>query len=196
MYNDVESDYWKDVFSHMQHKNMMRIEGERLSFSDCEKAFERFAMVHPEIKTEITRAASYCTWEFFITPKIKFRLYIQNQIKASLHKAEKGELVKICDAKFQKDPFPEIYELIKNKPFLEVELEKTLEENVRTQRQLQLAFQFIKAYAKKHFDKSGIIWSLETAGDVFKLKLTRGKDSEIYELGVDDFKEKIDGFVQ
>jgi len=171
---DIEADFWKEIFVHLLHKNMVRTNAEPLNVSNSEEAFNRFSLANPQYTPEITRSESYVTWELFVTPTIKFRLFIQNQIKASLMQKSGNELVKICDAKFPYNPFPEISEFLANKNNYLVELEHKKEDFAKTQRKLAIASEFIKAnLSKKYDEKSNVIWNLELQEKDIKLTLEK-----------------------
>lgn len=190
--NNVESDFWKDIFVHMQHKNMMRSNGERLYIQDCAQQFSRFQFAHPEINVEITNAESYKTWEFFVTPTIKFRLYIQNQIKASLLQKDGVYFTKLCDAKFQNNPFPEIEELIQKRDSLTVQLERDKNDALRNQKKMALTKQFILALLSQKFDnQKEIIWTLEENQSNFTLTINKNQEENKYTLEYNNFASII-----
>lgn len=193
MYNDIESDFWKEIFVHMQHKNMVRVGAERLALADCEQTFERFNLAHPEIQAEVTNSSSYKTWEIFITDTIKLRLFIQTQIKGTLLQRDRGDLVKIADAKFPNNPFPEIEEFLSRKNDYLKELHHKLENGVRQEKLIKLTGEFIKAYLIKHFtDRKDVIWTLEPSGEDFKLTLTINKTVKTVMLSCNDYKNQIE----
>lgn len=189
---DIEADFWKNQFVHLLHKNMVRTNAKTLTFCNAQNAFDRFAYAHPEYKVEIQNSASYVTWETFVTPTIKLRLFIQNQIKATLLQKNGGDLVKIADTKFPYDPFPEIGEFLSNKNGLQIELEHLLLEGERKQRKLKLAGEFIKAFLNKKFqNQNHTIWSLEPdpACNFFTLTLTTGKEEKKLQLTPENFQQ-------
>ncbi len=192
MYDDVESDFWKDIFVHMQHKNMVRVGAERLCLQDCEAAFDRFAMAHPELQPEITNAESYKTWEIFVSDSVKFRLFIQNQIKGTLLQRSGGDLVKIADAKFPNNPFPEIEEFLANRNELLKDLHRQVEVHIHESKKMKLVSEFIKAHLKKKFgDRKDVVWTLETCKEDFKLNLQVGKDSKTISLTCNNYISEI-----
>ena len=192
MYNDVESDFWKDIFVHMQHKNMMRIGAERLTLQDCPAAFERFQLAHPEIQPEITNSSGYCTWEIFVSDTVKLRLFFQNQIKGSFMQRNGGDLVKIADAKFPNNPFPEIEEFLSRKNDLLRELHSRIETYVHEEKKQKLIGEFIKAHLIKKFgSQNEIIWSFEICGSDFRLTLKKGTEEKIILLSCDNYINQI-----
>jgi len=189
----VESDFWKDIFVHMQHKNMMRSNGEKLYLDECQKQFSRFQMAHPDIQAEITDAQTYKTWEIFITPTIKLRLYIQNQIKASLLQKDGAYFTKLCDAKFQNNPFPEIEELLNNRDSYSVQLERDKNDSIRNQKKMQLAYQFIKALVSQKFSSSkDIILNISESKDGFVLTVEKSGIEKKYDLDTENFAKIIE----
>lgn len=193
MYQDVESDFWKDIFVHMQHKNMVRVGAERLYVQDCQAAFDRFALIHPEIQPEITNAETYKTWEIFISDTIKLRLFIQNQIKGTLLQRNGGELVKIADAKFPNNPFPEIEEFLSKKDEYLRQLHKEIQVHTRDVKKQKLTGEFIKAHLiKKFFGRNDVIWSLEPAGNDFILKLKNQKEEKNITLSCENYIKLIE----
>lgn len=197
MNQDLEADFWKNQFVHLLHKNMVRIGAEPLNFANAHQAFDRFALAHPEYKVEIQNSSSYVTWETFVTPTIKLRLFIQNQIKATLLQKNGGDLIKIADTKFPYNPFPEISEFLANKNGLQVELEHILEEGARKQRKLKLAGEFIKAQLKLKFEGNNqIIWNLEPDADneSFVLTVRSGDNEKKVKLTPENFMQELQKF--
>ena len=148
-YSDSEADFWKEHFVHLQHKNMVRTNAQALHMADCKDEFDAFTASHPDAKITCEYFPSYCTFEVSLTANIKLRLFIQNNIKASILQKAGEEYVKICDAKFPYNPLPEIHEFLSKLPDYLTELEQSLENKSRSHRRQTLALEFIKAYASK-----------------------------------------------
>lgn len=193
MKTDIEADFWKDVFVHMQHKNMVSTTSGPLSISDCNDVFKSIQERHKDLKIEITNAASYITWETFISDEIKLRLFIQNGIKATLLQKNNGDLIKIADAKFPYNPFPQIEELFETREKLLQKLEEEKKDSVYKNRQLQIAMEFIKAYAAQKFDEiPDVLWKLDFEGSSIILILLHGRDEKRIPLTIKNFKSEID----
>lgn len=195
MYDDIESDFWKDIFVHMQHKNMVRTDGNIMSVSEAPKIFERFSLSHPEFNPEVTITSSYATWELFLTDNIKLRLYIQNGIKASLLQKNGEDLVKIADAKFRVNPFPEIEEIIKTSHTLNQELNKNIEENIKYKKQQKLTSEFIKAILKTKLNGKNIIWNLNICQKDFKLEIQKNSDTKSFDIHLHNYKNDLDSIL-
>ncbi|MCR4735886.1 MAG: hypothetical protein K5829_12875 [Treponema sp.] len=193
MYDDVESDFWKDIFVHLQHKNMVRIGAERLSFEDLPSAFQKFSLAHPDLQPEIQIKDSNASWEIFVTSTIKLRLFFQSQIKASLLQQKGLDFVKIADAKFPYNPFPEISELLSKRDSYENQLYQLKEKSEKDSRKLKVAAEFIKAYASEKAAAKNITWKLEKKGESFLLVFSFS-DKQNLEIQVSpkDFAQKID----
>lgn len=189
MYDDVEADYWKNIFVHLQHKNMVRINAQSLSMKDSITEIEKFNKTHTDIKSEVKNAASYVTWEFFITPTIKLRLFIQNGIKASLLQVNAGDLVKIADAKFPNNPFPEIEEFLGRRNSYETELQKAVEQDVKFKKQQKLTGELIKAILKKYCTEKSIIWDLEYTKEGFSISLQKDGKDEKFQVPITNYRE-------
>ncbi len=188
MYDDVEADFWKELFVHLQHKNMVRQGAERLTLADVPAAFDRFAFAHPELVITSEIKPSSATWEVPVTTTIRLRLFIQNQIKASLLQRQGHDYVKIADAKFPYNPFPEISEFLSRSGQFEVELHSRQEGALRNNRRIKLAENFIKAALEKKFCNSGIAWKLETSSDNnFCLTIGTGPSEKKYTLTAEKF---------
>lgn len=191
---DFEADFWKEQFVHLLHKNMVRIGAEPLYFNTSTPKIDKFALTYPQYSASVEYKENYLTWEVFVTPSVKLRLFIQNQIKASLMQKNGSDFIKIADAKFPYDPFPEIAEFLKNKDNLTVELEHLLSNKAKTNRQLQLAKQFIKAnLSQKYKNQKDVMWELETqeSDSTFKLKLTKDGKVSVIILTPFDYLSKI-----
>lgn len=186
-YIDSEADFWKELFVHLQHKNMVRTNARPLRLENCKAAFEEFAGLHPEANITTEYSGSYCTFEVTLTTNIKLRLYIQSAIKGSLLQKNGSDYVKLCDAKFPYNPLPEIEEFLRRLPDYLKDLETFIEKESRTYRRQKLALEFIKAYAKVHLNEAHEITVNEDG--TFNLNLlAKGINIQISE---DNFVSKI-----
>lgn len=186
-YSDTEADFWKEHFVHLQHKNMVRANALALHMADCKAEFEAFTASHPDAKISCEYFPSYCTFEVTLTTTIKLRLFIQNNIKASLMQKCGPEYIKICDAKFPYNPLPEISEFLAGLPNYLAELSQSLEKKSRSNRRQKLAQEFIKAYASAHLKQAITInpnedgtFNLALPANIINIQITE-----------DDFMQKI-----
>lgn len=186
-YSDTEADFWKEHFVHLQHKNMVRANALPLHMADCKAEFEAFTASHPDAKISCEYFPSYCTFEVTLTTTIKLRLFIQNNIKASLMQKCGPEYIKICDAKFPYNPLPEISEFLAGLPNYLAELSQSLEKKSRSNRRQKLAQEFIKAYASAHLKQAITInpnedgtFNLTLPANIINIQITE-----------DDFMQKI-----
>ena len=196
-YSDREADFWKELFVHLQHKNMVRSGAERLSLADLPAAVERFAFAHPEITANYEIKASSASWEVPVTSTIRLRLFIQNQIKASLLQRQGSDFVKIADAKFPYNPFPEISEFLSRRDQYEVELNSRLEKASRCDRRTRLAYNFIKAALEKKLASSALVWHLEEADSAdypFNLILGQSPNERKIPLTAENFMQELKHF--
>lgn len=186
-YSDTEADFWKEHFVHLQHKNMVRANALPLHMADCKAEFEAFTASHPDAKISCEYFPSYCTFEVTLTTTIKLRLFIQNNIKASLLQKCGPEYIKICDAKFPYNPLPEISEFLAGLPNYLAELSQSLEKKSRSNRRQKLAQEFIKAYASAHLKQAITINPNEDG----TFNLTLSAKSINIQITEDDFMQKI-----
>lgn len=186
-YSDTEADFWKEHFVHLQHKNMVRSNALPLHMADCKAEFEAFTASHPDAKISCEYFPSYCTFEVTLTTTIKLRLFIQNNIKASLMQKCGPEYIKICDAKFPYNPLPEISEFLAGLPNYLAELSQSLEKKSRSNRRQKLAQEFIKAYASAHLKQAFTINPNEDG----TFNLTLPAKSINIQITEDDFMQKI-----
>lgn len=192
--NDLEADFWKEHFVHLLHKNMIRTDAKILTLEEIPHVFENFSLQHPEYQIEFHIEKTYATWEVFVTKSIKLRLFIQNQIKASLLQKNGNDFIKIADAKFPYNPFYEISEFLSNKDKFDVELSQKKEENSKKQRKMQIAKEFIKANLKeKYKNNSEILWTLKDDENE-KIRLILQKDNKSQEiiLSLENFLSEIE----
>ena len=186
-YIDNEADFWKELFVHLQHKNMVRTNAQALRLENCKAAFDEFAASHPAaiINSEFT--GSYCTFELVLTPQIKLRLYVQSAIKGSLLQKNGSDYIKLCDAKFPYNPLPEIDEFLAHLPEYLKNLEQALENKSRSRRRQKLALEFIKAYAKIHLKEAHEI----TINDNGTYTLMLPANNINIQMSEDNFMQKI-----
>lgn len=199
MYNDVEADFWKELFVHVQHKNMVRIGAEKLTFSQCKPVIDDFISQHPEYKIDTDYSSSYCTFEVFVTQTIKLRLFIQASIKATLLQFDGGDYTKIADAKFAYNPFPEIEEFLSHSKEYAAELNSTKTKKIHTKKQLELSCEFIKAFISEKIKNSAYnnscVWNLEIKNFAIVLTLDDGKEKKSQELSPTSWKPELEKFL-
>lgn len=160
MFDDIESDFWKEQISVMQKNNLLRKDSEKLYMSDCENKFEEFKLLHPELVIETTCSANYCSLEFFVTQDVKLRLFVQNQIKISFLQRSDGDLIKIADAKFPNNPFIEIEIFLSRKMDVNKQLLKIKENSQIIQKRQNFAAFFIEAYLEKKLGEM-FYWNIQ-----------------------------------
>ena len=160
MFDDIESDFWKEQISVMQKNNLLRKDSEKLYMFDCENKFEEFKLLHPEIVIETTCSANYCSLEFFVTQDVKLRLFVQNQIKISFLQRSDGDLIKIADAKFPNNPFIEIEKFLSRKMDVNKQLLKIKENSQIIQKRQNFAAFFIEAYLEKKLGEM-FYWNIQ-----------------------------------
>lgn len=192
-YTDLEADFWKEHFVHLQHKNMVRTNATALKLEDCRKEFDSFSKMHPEAKISTQYFDSYCIFEVTLTAAIKLRLFIQSAIKGSLMQKCGSEYVKLCDAKFPYNPLPEIDEFLRNLDTYLQELESLSQKKSTSERRQKIALEFIKAYAEKHINQKKI-WRLECLEDGSFI-LSIPAEAFTIKLTEEDFMDKIDSLI-
>lgn len=199
MFNDIESDFWKEQLSAMQKNNLLRKDSDKLYMSDCEEKFEEFKLLHPELVIESTCGANYCSLEFFVTQDIKLRLFVQNQTKITFLQRTDDDLIKIADAKFPNNPFKDIEDFLLHRKDLTEQLLQLKETKQIIQKQQNFAAFFIEAYLDK---KLGEIfqWKIQKNRQNLSIQInrinTRNQDFS-FEVDLEkDIKNQIDLQIQ
>ncbi|MCQ2575944.1 MAG: hypothetical protein MJ162_04300 [Treponema sp.] len=200
MFDDVESDFWKNKIVQLQKANMSRKDEIRFNLDQAKTEIENFSKNYPDYTVEITNTESYITWEIFLTETIKFRLYIQSQIKASILQVNGGDLVKVCDAKFFNNPFPEVYSLLKELSVYVEELNTLKAEHVRFQKQQTLTFQLLKAMLIKKAasyeaaNNCKLIYTTSIFGNGFAVEYEKNGNKLRKLITMQNFKSEIKDF--
>ncbi len=189
-YSDSEADFWKEVFVHLQHRNMVRTNAQPLRLANCKSEFDAFIASHPDSKITTEYYPSYATFEVILTSNIKLRLFIQNNIKGSLMQKNGSDFVKLCDAKFPYNPLVEISEFLEKLPSYLHDLDTALESKAHSERRQKLAFEFIKAYADKKLVQAHSLSPKEDGSFL----LSFPADAKTITLTESDFKEVIDNY--
>lgn len=193
MYDDIEADFWKEHFSHVLHKNMVRIDAEKLTFDNAAGIIEGFKSRHPDLTPDVNFNSSYVTFELFITQEIKLRLYIQNQVKGSLMQYDEGDYVKLVDARFPYNPFPEIEEFLSHMEEYLSELDALVTKTVHSRKQMKVAEQFIRAALNKKFKNNpDIVFKLEQSGPKFILSIDKDDNRTMHLISITDFVKDIE----
>ena len=191
MFDDVEADYWKEIIVHLIHKNIMHTNAERLTIQNCDQEFVNFSNMFPLVKTETTDSTSFKTWEAYITPTVKIRLFIQNQLKVTLLQKQETDFIKVADGKFPYNPFPEIIEFFKNRDNYLSELNEVKDVAEKSQKQLKIAGEMIKAVLTKKYASTKIIWNISILKNNILLSINDSAEERKVNLSVDNFYEEI-----
>lgn len=196
MAEDVESNFWKEHFTHLQHKNMVRTNAQRLSFEDVMTAINEFNSKHGDLSPNVEDHESFIIWEVFLTETIKLRLFFQYQIKGSLYQLQGSDYVKIADAKFPYNPFPEVEEFLARKNQYVEDLEKEKQDSLKANMKIRIAGEFIKAYLAKKFSKdSSVYWTVDPSPDSFKITLHREKEELVKTVTAENFMDELKNLV-
>ena len=199
MFDDIESDFWKEQISAMQKNNLLRKDSDRLFMSECEKKFEEFKLLHPELVVDTTCSANHCSLEFFVTQDVKLRLFVQNQTKLSFLQRSDGDLIKIADAKFPNNPFKEIEDFLLHRKDLTEQLLQLKETKQIIQKQQNFAAFFIEAYLDKKLGET-FQWKIQKNRQNLSIQInrinTRNQDFS-FEVDLEkDIKNQIDLQIQ
>ena len=199
MFDDIESDFWKEQISAMQKNNLLRKDSDRLFMSECEKKFVEFNLLHPELVVETTCSANHCSLEFFVTQDVKLRLFVQNQTKLSFLQRSDGDLIKIADAKFPNNPFKEIEDFLLHRKDLTEQLLQLKETKQIIQKQQNFAAFFIEAYLDKKLGET-FQWKIQKNRQNLSIQInrinTRNQDFS-FEVDLEkDIKNQIDLQIQ
>ena len=190
MFNDIESDFWKEQLSAMQKKNLLRKDSDKLYMSDCEEKFEEFKLLHPELVIESTCGANYCSLEFFVTQDIKLRLFVQNQTKITFLQRTDDDLIKIADAKFPNNPFKEIEEFLSHKTDLNKHFLHLKEEKQIIQKRQKFVSFFIEAYLNKKLGDN-FQWVIQKNNQNLSIHFLQNKNKKEELTFVIDFEKDI-----
>lgn len=188
---DIESDFWKEIFRHLQHRNMSRIEAKRLPLSDAMNEIENFKNHHPEIISHVEDKNSYITWETDVTETVKLRLFIQNQIKASLLQENNGEWIKIADAKFPNNPFPEVELLLLNREKYKKDLQNEKKSSQISSVQTKIATELIKAMLMKKFNKENSSVKVKLDENVFTAEILSPEKNQVFSFSKEKLAEEL-----
>lgn len=188
---DIESDFWKEIFRHLQHRNMSRIGAERLSLADAPSEIENFGKNHPEIIFRSEDKGSYITWETEVTETVKLRLFIQAQIKASLLQENSGEWIKIADAKFPNNPFPEVELLLSSREKYKAELQNEKKSSQVSGIQQKIAMELIKAVLMKKIRMENSFVKVENSEKGFAAEIVSPEGSQKFSFSMENLPEEI-----
>ena len=188
---DIESDFLKEIFRHLQHRNMSRIEAKRLPLSDAMNEIENFKKQHPEIIFHVEDKNSYITWETDVTDTIKLRLFIQSQIKASLLQENNGEWIKIADAKFPNNPFPEVELLLLNREKYKRDLKNEKKTSQISEVQTKITIELIKAVLMKKFNKETSSVKVKITENGFTAEILSPEKNQTFSFSKEKLAEEI-----
>ena len=191
MFDDTIADFWKDKMVKIQKQNMARKDAERLPLIEAQNCFNEFAAKHPDFPAVTAVSSSYATWEINLTEELKLRLFIQNQIKATFLQKNGADYIKLADARFLNNPFPEIEQFIERLPEHLSTLQGQQLESLHNSRYMKVARHFITAFLQEKYEGSDILWKIEEAGKAFKIKLSHNGDEKLIEVNALDFIEKL-----
>lgn len=187
----METDFWKEKLNLYQHKNMIKKDGERLDRDSALKEIDLFTKNHPGVLTELIENSSYITWEAYISKEIKLRFYLQSQIKISFMQIIDGVFIKIADAKFPYNPFPEINEFFDNVDVYLSDYNSEKNKSKQLKMKQKITYEFIKALLMKKLDGKKIYYIDINENDFTLVVKESDLDEETYTLNQENFRQII-----
>ena len=170
-------DFWRTKFAALQQKNMTATGRIRLTVQNIREEAAAFSEKFPSVRVSVSENGSGMEFEAELSFELKIRLFVQNQVKGSILQKTDAGFVKLGDAKFWTNPFPELEESSTGRQkFLKMQ---------------KLTGEMIKSILKKKLDGKGLVWFLEPTDSAFILTIETAGQKQTYNLSMTRFAQEI-----
>lgn len=189
--NEETGDFWRTKFAALQQKNMTATGRIRLTVQNIREEAAAFSEKFPSILVSVSENGSGMEFEAELSFELKIRLFIQNQVKGSILQKTDAGFVKLGDAKFWTNPFPELEDFVNHFKEYQSELEEWSTGRQKFLKMQKLTGEMIKALLKKKLDGKGLVWFLEPTDSAFILSIEKAGQKQTYNLSMTRFAQEI-----
>ena len=186
-------DFWRTKFAALQQKNMTATGRSRLTVQNIREEASAFSEKFPSLPVSVTENGSGMEFEAELSSELKIRLFVQNQVKGSILQKTEAGFVKLGDAKFWTNPFPELEDFVNHFNEYQTELEEWSAGRQKFLKMQKLTGEMIKALLKKKLDGKGLVWFLEPTDSAFILSIEKSGQKQTYNLSMTRFAQEING---
>ena len=184
-------DFWRTKFAALQQKNMTATGRSRLTVQNIREEASVFSEKFPSLPVSVTENGSGMEFEAELSSELKIRLFVQNQVKGSILQKTEAGFVKLGDAKFWTNPFPELEDFVNHFNEYQTELEEWSAGRQKFLKMQKLTGEMIKALLKKKLDGKGLVWFLEPTDSAFILSIEKSGQKQTYNLSMTRFAQEI-----
>ena len=184
-------DFCRTKFAALQQKNMTATGRIRLTVQNIREEAAAFSEKFPSVLVSVSENGSGMEFEAELSFELKIRLFVQNQVKGSILQKTDAGFVKLGDAKFWTNPFPELEDFVNHFKEYQSELEEWSIGRQKFLKMQKLTGEMIKSILKKKLDGKGLVWFLEPTDSAFILTIETAGQKQTYNLSMSSFVQEI-----
>ena len=184
-------DFWRTKFAVLQQKNMTAVGRDRLTIQNIREEAAAFSERFPSVPVSVTKNGSGMEFEAELSFELKIRLFVQNQVKGSILQRTEAGFIKLGDAKFWTNPFPELDDFVNHFDEYQAELEEWSAGRQKFLKMQRLTGEMIKSILKKKLDGKGVVWFLEPTDSAFILTTENAGNKQTHSLSMSCFAQEI-----
>lgn len=184
-------DFWRTKFAVLQQKNMTAVGRDRLTIQNIREEAAAFSERFPSVPVSVTENSSGMEFEAELSFELKIRLFVQNQVKGAILQRTDAGFVKLGDAKFWTNPFPELDDFVNHFDEYQAELEEWSAGRQKFLKMQRLTGEMIKSILKKKLDGKGVVWFLEPTDSAFILTTENAGNKQTHSLSMSCFVQEI-----
>ena len=184
-------DFWRTKFAVLQQKNMTAVGRDRLTIQNIREEAAAFSERFPSVPVSVTENSSGMEFEAELSFELKIRLFVQNQVKGSILQRTEAGFIKLGDAKFWTNPFPELDDFVNHFDEYQAELEEWSAGRQKFLKMQRLTGEMIKSILKKKLDGKGVVWFLEPTDSAFILTTEHAGNKQTHSLSMSCFVQEI-----
>jgi hypothetical protein len=184
-------DFWRTKFAALQQKNMTATGRIRLTVQNIREEAAAFSEKFPSVLVSVSENGSGMEFEAELSFELKIRLFVQNQVKGSILQKTDAGFIKLGDAKFWTNPFPELEDFVNHFKEYQSELEEWSTGRQKFLKMQKLTGEMIKSILKKKLDGKGLVWFLEPTDSAFILTTENAGNKQTHRLSMSCFVQEI-----
>ncbi len=181
MNEQIINDFWKEKIILLQRQNSRLLK----PLENLSKAEEKIYEIQNKFyafKYDLEKSETSLSWTLTLSTDFQIRLFLQRQSKLTFLGKSASNFEKIADVKLFNEPFDQIEHFLNHFSEYKNELEKISENEQKSEKKMQIAFEFLNAILEKKYLPQKKEFSIEKNKNSFSVTIKNNSVEEKFEI--------------